>query len=103
ALMSMEQVFKTRLRRRRVQQSGEFDIEFKIVDEYTLMVAAMVGDDAAELMRMVMMVWRGGLVMERKWGDKGVWRRLWWVGRRWGGTGGRKRSGEGREMRWGLG
>nr|GEU95537.1 integrase, catalytic region, zinc finger, CCHC-type, peptidase aspartic, catalytic [Tanacetum cinerariifolium] len=34
ALMSMERVFKTHLRRRRVKQSGEIDIEFKIVDEY---------------------------------------------------------------------
>nr|GEW67689.1 hypothetical protein [Tanacetum cinerariifolium] len=48
-----------------------------------VMVAAVVGDDAAELKRMVVMVWCGGIVVERRWGDKGVWHRLWWVGRSW--------------------
>ncbi|GJW21475.1 hypothetical protein Tco_0032097 [Tanacetum coccineum] len=38
ALMSMGRVFKTRLRRRGVKQSGEVDIVFKIVDEYTIIV-----------------------------------------------------------------
>ncbi|GKF39092.1 hypothetical protein Tco_0119153, partial [Tanacetum coccineum] len=36
ALMSMGRVFETRLRRRRVKQSGEIDIEFKTVNEYTV-------------------------------------------------------------------
>ncbi|GJZ36512.1 hypothetical protein Tco_0582703 [Tanacetum coccineum] len=35
-LMSMGRVFKTRLRRRGVKQSGEIDIEFRIADEYTV-------------------------------------------------------------------
>nr|GEW23826.1 hypothetical protein [Tanacetum cinerariifolium] len=34
------------------------------------MVATVVGDDAAELKRIVVMVWCGGLVMERRWGDR---------------------------------
>ncbi|GKC98090.1 hypothetical protein Tco_1168365, partial [Tanacetum coccineum] len=38
ALMSMERVFKTRLRRRGVKQSGEIDIEFKIVGEHAVKV-----------------------------------------------------------------
>nr|GEV66354.1 hypothetical protein [Tanacetum cinerariifolium] len=48
-----------------------------------LMVATVVGDDVAELKRIVVMVWCGGLVVERRWGDRGVWRRLWWAGRSW--------------------
>ncbi|GKA48575.1 hypothetical protein Tco_0741533, partial [Tanacetum coccineum] len=38
ALISMRRMFKTRLRRWGVKQSGEIDIEFKIVDEYTVKV-----------------------------------------------------------------
>ncbi|GJU41437.1 reverse transcriptase domain-containing protein [Tanacetum coccineum] len=38
ALMSMGRVFKTRLWRRGVKLSGEIDIVFKIVDEYTVKV-----------------------------------------------------------------
>ncbi|GJS30362.1 hypothetical protein Tco_0490982 [Tanacetum coccineum] len=42
ALMSMGRVFKTHLRRRGVKQSGEIDIEFKIVDEYTVKSGGVV-------------------------------------------------------------
>nr|GEU93121.1 hypothetical protein [Tanacetum cinerariifolium] len=38
ALMSMERVFKNRIQRRGVKQSGEIDIEFKIFDEYMFKV-----------------------------------------------------------------
>ncbi|GJS43473.1 hypothetical protein Tco_0568516 [Tanacetum coccineum] len=38
ALMSMGRAFKNRLRRREVKQSGEFDIVFKIVNEYSVKV-----------------------------------------------------------------
>ncbi|GJT89479.1 hypothetical protein Tco_1071196 [Tanacetum coccineum] len=38
ALMSMGRVFETHLRIRRVKQSGEIDIEFKTVNEYTVKV-----------------------------------------------------------------
>ncbi|GJR30862.1 putative reverse transcriptase domain-containing protein [Tanacetum coccineum] len=38
ALMSMGRVFKTRLRRRGVKQSGGIDLEFKIVNEYSVLV-----------------------------------------------------------------
>nr|GEW56104.1 hypothetical protein [Tanacetum cinerariifolium] len=36
--MSMGRVFKTCIRRWEVKQSGEINIEFKIVDEYTVKV-----------------------------------------------------------------
>nr|GEU53611.1 hypothetical protein [Tanacetum cinerariifolium] len=49
--------------------------------------------DATELMRMVVMVWCGGLVVKRRWGrDRGVWRRLWWVGRSWPKMGRRRQT-----------
>ncbi|GJV42025.1 hypothetical protein Tco_1420465 [Tanacetum coccineum] len=38
ALMSVGRVFETRLRRRRVKQSREIDIEFKTVNEYSVKV-----------------------------------------------------------------
>ncbi|GKA07707.1 hypothetical protein Tco_0686931, partial [Tanacetum coccineum] len=38
ALMSMGRVFKTRLRRQRVRQSGEIDTEFKTFNEYPVRV-----------------------------------------------------------------
>ncbi|GKA57228.1 hypothetical protein Tco_0756416 [Tanacetum coccineum] len=46
ALMSMGRVFKTRLRRRGVKLSGEIDIEFKIVNEYSVKVNKIKLDDA---------------------------------------------------------
>ncbi|GKC01452.1 hypothetical protein Tco_0987588 [Tanacetum coccineum] len=44
ALMSMRRVFETRLRRRRVKQSGEINIEFKTVNEYTVKVNEWWGE-----------------------------------------------------------
>ncbi|GKG24944.1 hypothetical protein Tco_0395572, partial [Tanacetum coccineum] len=43
ALMSMGRAFETRLRRRRGKQSGEIDIEFKIVNEYSVRVNKVKG------------------------------------------------------------
>ncbi|GJZ71242.1 hypothetical protein Tco_0635093 [Tanacetum coccineum] len=58
-LMSMGRVFKTRLRRRGVKQSGEIDIEFRIADEYTVKVNKMVVTSGVD-------VWRGcrGVVVD---------------------------------------
>nr|GFB04093.1 hypothetical protein [Tanacetum cinerariifolium] len=58
----------------------------------------MEDGDATELMRMVVMVWCGGLVAERRWGDRGVWRRLWWIGWRWGGADGQKKGKRGERI-----
>nr|GEU66194.1 hypothetical protein [Tanacetum cinerariifolium] len=64
ALMSMERVFKTRLQRRGVKQSGEIDIDFKIVDEYTVKVNKIKpwgGRDGVVMMAAVGVVFgRGG-------------------------------------------
>ncbi|GKB31106.1 hypothetical protein Tco_0870507 [Tanacetum coccineum] len=44
----MGRVFKTRPRRRRVKQSGEIDIEFKTVDEYSVKVNKIKETDIRE-------------------------------------------------------
>ncbi|GJT62932.1 UPF0160 protein-like protein isoform X1, partial [Tanacetum coccineum] len=52
ALMSMGRAFKNRLRRREVKQSWEFDIVFKIVNEYSVKVnkgVAWYGDVVAKV------------------------------------------------------
>nr|GEV22644.1 hypothetical protein [Tanacetum cinerariifolium] len=63
AQMSMGRVFKTHLRRRRVKQSGEIDIEFKIVDEYTGKVNKIEGRGKGDAMMVVAGVgWRWRLL-----------------------------------------
>ncbi|GJS38348.1 hypothetical protein Tco_0563391 [Tanacetum coccineum] len=73
ALMSMERVFKTRLQRRGVKQSGKIGIEFKTVNEYSVRVnkpqtdaplVVLDGDDDVAL-GMVMMSGCGGRGDER--------------------------------------
>ncbi|GJR97538.1 protein VAC14 [Tanacetum coccineum] len=70
ALMSTGRVFKTRLQRRGVKQSGEIDMEFKIVDEYTEEIEVEMVDDSGDVVAVVIMWrrwmwWRGGV----GWGD----------------------------------
>ncbi|GJU70425.1 hypothetical protein Tco_1256684 [Tanacetum coccineum] len=73
ALMSMERVFKTRLQRRGVKQSGKIDIEFKIVNEYLVKVNKIKrrccgGDDDD--------VWWFMTMMVAACGGGGEWRRV---------------------------
>nr|GEV61657.1 hypothetical protein [Tanacetum cinerariifolium] len=75
ALMNMDRVFKTRLRRRRVKQSGEIDIEFKMVEEYMVIVVKMKwgGEgDAVMLARWFRHAAVRVEMVERRWWRRGV-------------------------------